>query len=494
MATEKRTASPCAGLAVGSFGIREARAKSIRVTPAVRTIEDPKASRQAVLDLLPTGTVLHRYVQWASAIHGSPPVFHLACAIAFLLHELDRRGLSLPKVADVGDYPLTAIFLLCCQSGTGKTSAINAVQDFSRACWADVGLDIDPWIEPDGSVQGISHAVKEQFDEERGTTSAIFYHQEASSLFAARDAVTELFCKLVDGRTLQSQFRYQQRAKKQDKNADKIVNPRLSGVLATSEAQLAPHFKEQHRLGGIFTRLLWIRPQFERQDIWFAQDHSGADNGIGKMRTSLITETAGWMASLEQMKAEWGTRFAFTPEAHAELGRLVFVPFKEAYDNAYLDDNMHGVRMRLLEKARVFATLGAAMRCSTSVETEDVVFASKLVKLFLSHTHAMGAIGAGETYRLAMRIENIIRAAKDKGTLRRELYNTTRVDKKFMDAALDTLLDAGTIFIDHEDRERNGRFVHIDSPAGQRIVEKKAEQDKITATLREMGNPSWRPS
>lgn len=460
----------------------------------MRTVEDTKASRQAVLDLLPTGTVLHRYVQWASAIHGSPPVFHLACGIAFLLHELDRRNLRLPKVADVGDYPLTAIFLLCCQSGTGKTSAINAIQDFSRACWSDAGLDIDPWIEPDGSVQGISHAIKEQFDEDRNTTSAIFYHQEASSLFAARDSVTELFCKLVDGRTLQSQFRYQQKAKKQDPNANKIVNPRVSGILATSEAQLAPHFKEQHRLGGIFTRLLWIRPQFEQRDIWFAQDHTGADLSIAKMRTSLVTTTVGWMALLEQMKSEEGSKFVFSAEAHAELGRLVFDPFKAAYENAYCDDNMHGVRMRLLEKARAFAALGAAMRCSPEINTEDVVFASKLVKLFLSHTNAMAAIGAGETYRLAIRIEEIIRASGDRGSMRRELYNKIRVDKKLMDAALDTLTDAGSIFLDHEDRERNGRFVHIDSPAGQRIVEKQAEQDRITGEVRKLGRAAWRPS
>jgi hypothetical protein len=458
----------------------------------VRNVDEPKHSRQAVLQLLPQGTVLHKYVQWASAIHGSPPAFHLACAIAFLLHELDRRGLRLPKVADVGEYPLTALFLFCCSSATGKTSAINAIQDFSQACWSEAGLDLDPWIKPDGSIQGISHAVREHFDEDRNATSVIFYHQEASSLFAAREAVTELFCELVDGRTIQSQFRYQQKAKKQDANANKIVNPRVNGILATSEAQLAPHFRESHRLGGIFTRLLWLRPEFEQQDIWFAQDHEEADRGIAKMRTGLITHVVGWMALLEQMKAESGHNFTFTAEAHGELGRRVFDPFKAAYTNAHADDNMHGVRMRLLEKARVFAVLSAALRCSVQVETQDVIFAEGLVKMFLTHAHSMYALGAGEIYRLALRVEAVIRASRNHGTLRRELYRTCRVDKNTMDQALETLIDQGVIFIDHQDRERNGRFVHVDSQIGQEIVQKQEAEARTAHAVRELGVQPWR--
>jgi len=210
------------------------------------------------------------------------------------------------------------------------------------------------------------------------------------------------------------------------------------------------------------------------------------------MRTGLITHTVGWMALLEQMKAETGPNFMFTAEAHAELGRRVFDPFKAAFQNAHADDNMHGVRMRLVEKARVFATLSAALRCSAFVEVPDVVFADALVKLFLGHAHSMYALGAGEIYRLALRAESIIKASKDEGVLRRELYRVIRVDKKTMDQALETLMDQGVIYIDHQDRERNGRFVHVDSTIGQMIVAKQEAETKAVLAVREMGAQPWR--
>ena len=112
----------------------------------VETVADPVDARQVVLEYLPPNAPTLKYLEWAQAVHGSPPVYHLACMLVCTCYELVRRGFRLPKIADSGDYPLSLWFALIGDSGTGKSTAINAAQDFIRDSWQAASFSVQPEI------------------------------------------------------------------------------------------------------------------------------------------------------------------------------------------------------------------------------------------------------------------------------------------------------------------------------------------------------------
>lgn len=462
----------------------------LRGSVSVQNVDETGQTRQAILELLPNGSPLHRYVQWACAAHGSPAIYHVGCALSLLLYELTWRGFRLPKVVDEGEYALTAQFLLIGGSATGKTTSFNMMQDFARSVWAATATrpELDPWLELEGSIEGITSAIQERYDERLDSTPVILFDSEISKVFARREPLTELLCKLADGRTIQSNFRGKQR-KVRDPNADRIVNPRCCGIFCTTEAQLAPHFKDSHRMGGSFPRLIWLRPDFTRADIWLAQDHLGA-RSLSATRQAAIHDWSGWLVELELAAAEQGRKFEFTAEAHAVLSNELFSPFANEFTTVETDDNMHAVKMRLLEKARAFAVLSAAMRFSLRVLPDDVMFAAQLVRLLLSMhtlTTVIRDLGSSDDYRVSKRLETLIRATGDEGSLRRELYGRTRLSKKAMDDGLAHLIDREVVFVDNTRPGRTGRYVHIDSPLGQQMQkiarEQEAEEAELAQTL-----------
>lgn len=464
---------------------------------STKTVDETRQHRQAILDLLPSSSPLHRYVQWACSAHGSPPVYHVACALVQLFYELTRRGFRLPKVVDDGEYPLTVQFLLLGGSHTGKGTALDAIQDFAATVWKRTQVpEVDPWIELEGSIEGITQAIQDRYIEKHDSTPAVLYDKEISKVFARREPLTELLCKLADGRTIQSNYRGKQR-KSQSAKANMLVNPRVSALYCTTEPQLAPHFKDSHRMGGLFPRLIWLKPVFGKGDIWLSQDHVGA-TPLGSVRTQAATEWASWLVQLEMVSRELGKRFSCSAEAHAVLHNELFVPFAAEYHATETDDNMHAVKMRLLEKARVFAALHAAMHYRVHLEPEDMFFAVRLAKYFLTMITSEDSVrdlGANDSFRISKRIELAIKQTGNEGMLRRELYSTLRLDKRTLDDALAQLIDSESVFVDNTDPLRSGRYIHISSPLGQEIVTIARAQAREEAELKNtLGarRPSWR--
>lgn len=469
---------------------------------SIANVDETSQSRQEILELLPQGSVLHRYVQWACAVHGSPPIYHLGCGIATLLYELCWRGYRLPRIAEHGEYPLTAQFLLLGGSATGKSTAFHAVQDMARAVWDRTSTrpELDPWVELSGSVEGITSAIQSRYLEQHDNTPVILYDGEVSQAFARRDSLPEVFCKLVDGRSIQSNYRMKQRRKGANgaNNDDQIVNPRINSIFCTTVAQLAPHFKESHRMGGIFPRLIWLKPRFKDGDLWLAQDHEGAQS-LQTVRNGVISDWAGWTVQLELASNDFGKKFTFTAQAHDVLKNELFAKFRAAYTAETLDNNLHAVQMRLVEKARVFAALHAALRHDMCVVEDDMLFAVKLVRLFLAmHTMENGAqeLGTDDDVRAAKRLELVLRASGDSGLTRRELYQKTRFSKGILDNAIAQVLDEEVVFVDNSQLDRPGRFLHVDSPLGMQLREVAAQQRRDEAELqqltRERGVPTWR--
>src|SRR5262249_10561729 len=143
---------------------------------------------------------------------------------------------------------------------------------------------------------------------------------------------------------------------------DAVINPRVCAVFCSTEAQLAPQFRESHRLGGVYPRLIWLKPAFNRSDLWLSQDHEGATS-LQTVRNAVISDWSSWIVQLELAANDFGKRFSFTAAAHDLLKRDLFTEFRSGYSVESLNNNLHAVQMRLVEKARVFAALHAALRC-----------------------------------------------------------------------------------------------------------------------------------
>lgn len=451
-----------------------------------RLPQDAESRQPDLSGIFPAGSPIAKYLRWTKAAHGSPAEYNVAAILVASITELARRGFRLPKVVDVGEYPLSIWIVLLGESSTGKSTALSAIQDFMRHCWteASIGLEPDPWIEPEGSPQGLVSVLQEHFDERRSTTVGLLYHHEFAAMLQTKDAVSELICKLADGRTMELNFINRQKSK--TPNADRLINPRVSALLCTTEAQLAPHFKASQRLGGLFTRFIWEVPTFTRDDIRLAQDHAGAESARA-LRDEAIDAMVRWFASLSMLSGDKGYNFVFSEKAHQVLEEKLFVPWKAAYTSKFADENMHGVRMRLLEKARILSALHASWRGTLNIGPEDVEVACQIVMHYHSRVQRVTHFGASEIYLKIQHAEELVRLTNDIGIYRRDLYRQLKCDKKTLDAVVDTLIDAGLVFPDFR-KDSAGKLIHVLSSAGR---EAKRHAEAKAAAGAVGGNQPW---
>ncbi len=449
--------------------------------------QTPETRQPELAGIFPANSPIARYLAWTTAAHGSPLEYNVAVAVTSGVHELARRGFRLPKVVDVGDYPLAVWIVLLGESATGKSTALNAGQDFLRHCWesAGIGVEPDPWIEPEGSVQGLVSVLQEHYDEQRSTTVGLLYHNEFSTMLQTREAVGELICKLSDGRTLELNFLNRKKAK--EPNADRLINPRVSALLCTTESQLLAHFKKAHRFGGLFTRLIWEVPTFTREHIRLSQDHEGGQSARA-LRDDAVDAMIGWFANLSILGSEEGYDFTFSPEAHALLEAQLFEPWREAYVSRVSDENMHGVRMRLVEKARVFAALHASWRGHLKINTLDVEFAVKLAQHYHQQVSSVAHFGTSERHQQIQKAEAMVRSCGDIGCYRRDLYKLLKIDKKDLDTIVETLVDTGLVFHDWR-KESAGKLIHAHTEAGAKARE---HHEAKVAAKAQAGEQPWR--
>lgn len=434
-------------------------------------LADPLVAGQELFDVFPQDSAPRKYLQWSRKAFGSPHIYHLASILVCLAHELDYRGFYLTRGIDGGRLPITLWFLLLGGSASGKSTVIEATQDFWREAWKLASLHRpDPWVEPEGSPQGLVAALQELYNHTEDRTSAIFVQTEGAKVFNTREAIAEMLCKIYDGRTFHVNYRHNQKRK-----SDRVRSPHVSLLMASTEEQLAPYFKDQHRNGGIFTRFCWLNPRFTRKDIRMADDFTGATRLVQERREALEAAVF-WFAQLSQLRKvrQVDPGFALTRQAHLKLQQDLFKPFRDAFEEGDTD-NMHGVRMRLLEKAKVLAAILASVRGTMHIGEEDVENAIFLTKILLAHTQATANFGSDDVHRHALKLEQVIRATGDKGLGRRDFYRYIRINKKMMDQVVETLQDRGKIYQLH-DRHRTGLFVHASSRTGKEIVKRQEER------------------
>ena len=416
------------------------------------------------------------YLRWARVEHGAPEIYHFATILAIASQELARRGFRIQRGV------LSLWFALIGESAQGKSSAISMGEQFIHDAWRDAGLEFepDPWLEAEGSIAGLLASIREHYDEGRDTTTCMLFQHEFASLFQTREAMSEMLCRIADGHSYQRHLRELQRKKDRP---DKIIHPVVSGLFATTEAALAPHFKEAQRSGGLFSRLAWVKPRFSPGQLRLERDRDAATQ---KLRDRAIDAWTAWFAQLGILLDACGGTLTVEPAAYDLLEAELFEPVRK--DCAEGDD-ANGIRLRTVERARVTAAIFAAQRVDDVVRIEDMRRAVAWSQILLRHA-AHISVGAAESHRLSQRLEKVIRTQGDAGANLRLLYSRTRTDKRLLQAALDILLDQGFIVEDRGRKSGVQFYVHADTVRGRQLSAPEKPGSGEVVDLTPAGRPS----
>ena len=245
----------------------------------------------------------------------------------------------------------------------------------------------------------------------------------------------------------------------------KSLNPRVSGLFATTEQTLAPYFGEAQRSGGIFSRVWWIKADFEKDMLRFSDSDSETEYW------EAIDAWTGWFA---MMGTHEDKTIAMSPEADQLLKETLFA---DAVKHSHSADDLNPVRIRIVEKARVLAAIFAVMGGRTTVSGADMEHAVSLGRILLSHSRSVTMLGAPETARMVIKAEKLIQAAGRTGMTRRQLYPRLRCDKKHMDIVLETLADKQTV---REDKSgQHPHYVHIEHLSAEEVQGSTAKVGKV---------------
>lgn len=432
-----------------------------------RSVDSTAAARQALSAIAAEGSPLGVYLRWTANRFGDP-LFHLCAAMSLAVHELSRKGFHLRR----RQYPMNVWFALIGDSASGKGVAFDTVQRFSRVLWESAAVvGVDPWVEIEGTIAGVIGTLHEHYNARRGTTTGILCHEEFSAVLQTREPVPEMLCRIADGRTYVRHLKgAQDRRRAGHDEPDRVVEPAVSGLFTSTEEGLAAHFKPTHRQGGLFSRIWWVRPGFSKGDLRMDEDHdeSPDDDELGE---ECIDAWIRWLVGLDLIGGE-SQEIRLSRAAHTLLKSELFDSALSKHQDS---DDVNAVRLRVIDKARVFAAVFATMAGRLMIQEDDMRRAVAFSKLLLEHTSRVSLLGSSEHLRLVMRIE---RALSKGGTMmRRDMYRMLRVDKVTLDAVIETLIDRGEV--KHASHDRGGVFVH------QKFADQiEEEQDEATRAPR----------
>lgn len=446
-------------------------------------LPDPSDDSQA-LNVPPPRTPLADYLRWTSTIHASPPIYHLAANLSFCAYTLCRRGFRIETIFSTTHPALQ--FVMLGDSGAGKSTAIALVRDFADDVWREADLTFpNPRVQPAGSIPGILGTLQTFYNRKYNITPAWLIHDEVAQLFNSREPVAELLCQLSDGRTIEHRTKTAQRQRQNSAELELLENPRIAGLFASTEAQLAPHFKEAHRSGGVFARMLWVRPPIGPE-----HDHQKAITPAfletsRKHRQAAVDAFASWEAELTMIDQNDGQTFRFNDPAEQRL----FEFREELKQQNVEDDGLQGQRRRASDRARIVGAILASQCGRLQVELRDIERAIGLLEIFLRYaeTTLNSKVLAGDQLeRLCTRVEGVVLRAGDKGIRRGKIYRQVRLSKDLLDRVLDTLKDRELVFNDTRNPEEPGVLIHAQMPAGARLREHLKKRAAANAAMREL--------
>lgn len=397
---------------------------------------------------IPAEGVIRDYIAWALKVQDDvPALYHLMAIAPAVAYEVCRRGVL------VGDKKITITpqlwALLLGPSGIGKSTTMRLAREFHRD-WlfeeSPMGIH-DPYTDARGSWEGISEVLADHFDSAREITTGILHAEEFSKFLVAHrtQEIPERLQALADGVTMVRHTRKDRAAARQGlAPGNAIIGPRISAIFATTYATLEHETRTEHLTGGLYSRMLWVGAEHTKMQI-----HRPAHP---KQRAAVLgawKDWSGWLAALEATQT---TLLGIAPDVHDFHHEHVV---QDA--NRHLTSPLVAVYKRGLYQTYQVAAIFAASRGASQVEVEDMACARALVCRSQELMEEQFPHFVGDaTNKLVLLAERTIRARRESGLRRSELYPILKVPKHTISLVIDTLLDKGTVYA-HTPKRKEGQ-------------------------------------
>ena len=391
-----------------------------------------------ILACVPPNGVLHHYLWWVAKTTDTPPWFHVGAALVLLAQEACRRGFTIGD----GEFRITPTVwaAIIGPSGHGKSTALRRAQQFADDINA-VRHTPDPFVNAEGSMEGIFEALTDHYEADRDTTIAILYREEFARLLEPqrRDGVSALLCEIADGVPIKRHLRGARREERNgQKVGTKLRKPRICGLFATTYSALRRTTTADHIEGGLFSRFLFFLDEQKAENLrLYATDRP-------KAKDSALKAWINWLLWLDSQEA-LGTKplIRIPPEVH----ELVEISLFETLQTAVRQhDILTPMYKRGIVQVYAVAGLFALSAGRTTVMSEDADLAVNLIeRSLLSLRQLVPELGVSVLAQQMNLAFKAILAAGDRGVSRSRIYEIARGSKKAVDLILETLIDEGSV-------------------------------------------------
>jgi hypothetical protein len=391
-----------------------------------------------IMACFPPQGVLHRYMWWASQTTDTPPWFHVGSGLALLAHQACARGYI------VGDDDFQVVpniwAAILGPSGHGKSTALRRAQKFYKDVAAK-RQEADPFVNAEGSMEGLFEALTDYYDPDRDVTAAILYREEFARLLEPqrRDGVSAMFCEIADGVEVKRHLRGARAAERAgQKVGTKLKNPKISAIFATTYSALRRTTTADHLEGGLFSRFLFFADSKDPEKLKLhPTDRPDA----------LLSAQAAWLEWLKWFDAQEalgeGTRIHIPPEVHDIIRESLFEDLRIAIRK---EDVLNPMRSRGITFAYAVAGLFALSCGRLTVTGEDADCAVNLIERSLQGIAGLAPeLGTSELMQKINQAFTAVKSAGDHGLPKRSIYKIARGSKKLVDLILETLIDEGSI-------------------------------------------------
>lgn len=225
----------------------------------------------------------------------------------------------------------------------------------------------------------------------------------------------------------------------EEKKIYRVVDPFLNITAACSYDWLTKSVETSDLTGGFLARFLWIVPPEKSGGHW-----SEARTGDAMKRQMMIDR-------LTEIKRLVG-KMTWSPEAKA-LWDWWYSDFRERNKGGRWDANFE----RMTTQVRKVAMLNAAQDMRLVISHDDLEGAVKMAEPLVEHLNEV-TIGENPEEILRQRVMQFIKRRAPSSVSKSELLNgVAGIDKRRLEAAMDTLMEADKVMLDASDTGQHTR-------------------------------------
>lgn len=233
-------------------------------------------------ECVPAQGIVPMWMRAAAAQWPVSPVQLHACAILPIIAlEAARANFRVVLRSRFKPAPLAIRVCAVATSASGKSTAMKAAHAFHDQLidrFTNGRVEKAPWMNMQGSESGLESALARFYNRDENRTLVIGFHDEMTAMLRGHAATYKVsedwFNQAFDGASAAERCENTKASQAQAKEQNRAENPLIQGIFCTTIAALKRVVTEQHREGGMFSRIqLWatgtggyLPPVFEEDE------------------------------------------------------------------------------------------------------------------------------------------------------------------------------------------------------------------------------------